>query len=152
MEEGNNSNNNSVWRGLLPKEETQALQFIQENSQFDGKGVIVGLFDTGVDPGAAGLLKTSHGEPKVIDIIDCSGSGDILMNPPIPCNADGITLTSFGGRILKINSNWKNPTGMYRIGLKRAFEFFPKDLIVRLREARKKDFEKEYRVVSDSNK
>lgn len=64
----------SVWYGLLPKSETEAQDFISSNPRFDGRGIIVGILDTGVDPGAIGLSKTSDGKVKVIDIIDCSGN------------------------------------------------------------------------------
>jgi tripeptidyl-peptidase-2 len=54
----------STWTSLQPKSETGAADFIA-NSGIDGTGIVVAILDTGVDPGAAGLLVCPDGRPKV---------------------------------------------------------------------------------------
>ena len=73
-----------LWGGLLPKTETQAWDFVKANPHYDGRGVVVGILDTGVDPAAAGLQQCPDGRPKVIDVVDCSGSGDVHMSSEWP--------------------------------------------------------------------
>ena len=63
--------------GIVPREETQADLFTTANPTFDGRGVIIGVLDTGIDPAAEGLQITTDGKPKLIDIVDCTGSGDV---------------------------------------------------------------------------
>ena len=62
---------------LQPRKETGAASFVAKNPNFDGRGVIIAIFDSGVDPAANGLQVTSDGKPKLIDRIDGSGAGDV---------------------------------------------------------------------------
>lgn len=49
-----------VW-GLLPKKETGVVSFINKNANYDGRDTIIAIFDSGVDPAAAGLkVKNCH--------------------------------------------------------------------------------------------
>ncbi|HEY6171307.1 MAG TPA: hypothetical protein VIX80_03510, partial [Candidatus Kapabacteria bacterium] len=51
--------------------------FQRQNPTYDGRGTIVCILDDGVDIGIAGLLKTSEGKTKVIDVQDMSSTGDV---------------------------------------------------------------------------
>ena len=53
--------------GLLPRGDTHASEFLAEHPSWDGRGVVVAVLDTGVDPGAAGLAVTPSGAKKVCE-------------------------------------------------------------------------------------
>ena len=36
------STRHSVWSGLLPKQETQTLDYLEEHPEWDGRGIVVG--------------------------------------------------------------------------------------------------------------
>ncbi|KAE8194985.1 hypothetical protein A4X06_0g4930 [Tilletia controversa] len=129
--------------GLLPKESTNALAFKQKYG-YDGTGVRVAILDTGIDPAALGLAAKG----KVVDVIDCTGSGDIPLTNIVP---ESTTATAAApatiafkspvtGRTLLASKDWKNPSGKWKTGTKPAFHVWPQDLIRRMTAARKNAF------------
>jgi tripeptidyl-peptidase-2 len=126
--------------GLLPKDEIGALRLLKKHPEYDGRGVTVAIFDTGVDPGAAGLQTTPDGRPKIVDVIDATGSGDVLLTADQKPK-DGVLL-GLTGRKLKISKSWQNPKGTYRLGIKAGYDLFPGSLVARLKTQRREKFRK----------
>ncbi|XP_018328349.1 tripeptidyl-peptidase 2 [Agrilus planipennis] len=124
---------------LLPKKETEVTSFLSKYPNYDGRDVVIAILDSGVDPGAPGLQKTSDGKVKVIERFDCSGCGDISLSGPVEA-AKGGFLTGLTGRKLKIPSNWPSPQGGYRLGVKSAFDLYPEKLKKRIQDERKEKF------------
>jgi tripeptidyl-peptidase II len=83
--------------GLMPLKSTGVDRFAAAHPTYDGRGVLIGVLDTGIDPAVAGLIVTSAGAPKVLDLRDFSGEGRIALTPVTP-NADGTVVVV--GRIL----------------------------------------------------
>lgn len=82
----------------------------------------------GVDPGAPGLAETSDGRRKIVDIVEATGSGDVEMTTSVTATAaesESVTITGLSGRTLKLNPSWANPSGVWKLGIKPGFEFFP---------------------------
>ncbi|XP_052750158.1 tripeptidyl-peptidase 2 [Galleria mellonella] len=124
-----------VW-GLLPKKETGVVSFLNKYPKYDGRGTVIAIFDSGVDPAAPGLQVTSTGETKVIERFDCSGSGDVDTSTVIKKDTDGC-ITGLTGRKLKVPETWKNPSGEYRIGVLYPFSMYPSKVKERIQEYRK---------------
>ncbi len=124
--------------GLMPRQETGALDFLKQHPEYDGRGVVVAIFDTGVDPGVVGLQTTPDGRPKVIDIVDATGSGDVDMSKVVTPEKGKVT--GLSGRVLTLDPKWKLSDGEVRIGMKAGYELYPHELVDRVKEHRRKEF------------
>lgn len=101
------------------------------------------------DPGASGLQTTTEGLPKVVDIVDCTGDGDVDMSRKLS-NEDVRTVTvdeerttaaalpGVTGRWLKLNEKWVNPTGVWRIGAKARNSLLPTPVKSRVEKEQRK--------------
>ena len=70
----------AAWRaGLMPLSATGVEQFAELSPGRDGRGVLIAILDSGIDPGVPGLNSTSDGKPKLVDLRDFSGEGRIPL-------------------------------------------------------------------------
>ena len=83
--------------GLMPLHSAGVDEFRAKHPTYDGRGVLIGVLDTGVDPGVNGLIVTSTGAPKMLDVRDFSGEGIVRLRPVTP-TGDGTV--SIAGRAL----------------------------------------------------
>jgi len=83
--------------GLMPLKSSGVDVFRNAHPTYDGRGVLIAILDTGIDPSVAGLIGTSTGAPKILDLRDFSGEGRIDLSPVVP-EADG--RVRVGGNLL----------------------------------------------------
>jgi subtilisin family serine protease len=84
--------------GLMPLKSTGIEDFRSAHPTYDGRGVVIGILDSGIDPGVAGLIVTTTGAPKVADLRDFSGEGRVALRAVTP-GADGSLVIA--GRTLR---------------------------------------------------
>ena len=112
---------------LIPKKETRAFDFVQAYPSYDGRNVRIGILDTGIFPSAHALHNMADGKtPKIVDLIDCSGSGDVQLHSAKATFVEGESKSSsadvsndtsakagywkvkgLSGRTLKLPTDWK---------------------------------------------
>ncbi|KAJ2877868.1 hypothetical protein IWW38_006466, partial [Coemansia aciculifera] len=137
--------------GLLPRADTQAGDFVRKHPTYDGRGTVVAILDTGIDPGAKGLQVTSDGKRKVLDYVDCTGSGDVALSSPLKCSEDAdLELKGPSGRLLKLNAAWCNPSGEWRVGAKRLYDIAPPQVKTSVQAERKERFVAHAQALADS--
>ncbi|KAG7399411.1 tripeptidyl-peptidase II Tpp2 [Phytophthora boehmeriae] len=127
---------------LLPKEETLADRFLERYPDCDGRNAVVAIFDTGVDPGALGLQVTPDGRPKIVDIVDATGAGDVDTSTVLEAKEGKLTLAN--GRVLTLNPEWKTD-GKFHVGTVAGYHLFPGPLVTRMKKERKEKFDIEQR-------
>ncbi|RKP38250.1 subtilase family-domain-containing protein, partial [Dimargaris cristalligena] len=126
-------------RGMQPKMETQAEAFMKKYPEYDGRGTVIAILDTGVDPAAHGLQVTTDGKPKIIDIIDCTGSGDVIMDKRVKAvsrttaGKEELTLQGLTGRTLLLSDRWAKEGQEFRVGMKSLYDLYPPRLADTLR-------------------
>ena len=133
---------------LIPKRETGVLAFLKKHPEFDGRGTVIAVFDTGVDPAAAGLLKTSTGERKIVDVIDATGSGDVDTSHTVAASKEG-TFEGLTGRTLTLPTEIQNPSGKFHLGIKRARDLFHGGVNSRISRLRSDAWQRELNVIKD---
>ena len=66
---------------LMPLASTGVAAFRALHPTIDGRGVLIAILDTGIDLGVPGLQATTTGAPKVLDLRNFSGEGDVALAP-----------------------------------------------------------------------
>ncbi|MFF7605802.1 S8 family serine peptidase [Streptomyces parvulus] len=93
-----------------PSFETGAVDFVEKYPKADGRGVTIGILDSGVDLGHPALRTTTTGERKIVDWVTATDpvvDGDRTWRP-MTTSVSGPTFT-YGGR------TWTAPAGSYRV-------------------------------------
>jgi tripeptidyl-peptidase-2 len=65
--------------GLMPLTGSGVDAWRFAHPAYDGRGVLIAILDSGVDPGVPGLQTTTTGSPKILDLRDFSGEGDVTL-------------------------------------------------------------------------
>jgi subtilisin family serine protease len=84
-------------RGWMPLSATGVPAFLAAHPTWDGRGVLLGILDSGLDAGVPGFDSTTTGLPKVLDLRDFSTEGRIALTPVTP---SGDTVVVAGRRLV----------------------------------------------------
>ncbi len=94
--------------GWMPLASTGVNEFLRLHPTYDGRGVLIGILDTGIDAGIAGLSRTSTDAPKLLDLRDFSDEGAVPLRRVTPTRDTvevlGRTLGGFG-RVAGFNTH-----------------------------------------------
>jgi hypothetical protein len=95
-----------------PSFETGAVDFVEDHPKADGRGVTIGILDSGVDLGHPALQKTTTGERKIVDWV--TATDPIVDNDntwrPMVTAVSGPAFTYQG-------QSYKAPAGSYAVSL-----------------------------------
>ncbi|MFJ7955173.1 S8 family serine peptidase [Streptomyces sp. NPDC096319] len=92
-----------------PSYETGAVDFVKEHPKADGRGVTIGILDSGVDLGHPALQKTTTGERKIVDWVTAT---DPLTEGDATWRAQ---VTPVTGPVFTASAqSWTAPAGSYQ--------------------------------------
>lgn len=94
----------------LPTGETGATDFTSAHRDWDGRGVTIGILDTGVDAAHPALQKTTTGEPKIKNWLTAT---DPLTDSDPTWLQMSRTVTATGGTFRFSGVDYKAPDGTY---------------------------------------
>ncbi|MGW0390828.1 S8 family serine peptidase [Streptomyces sp. NPDC003042] len=94
-----------------PSFETGAVDFVEKNPQADGRGVTIGIMDSGVDLGHPALQKTTTGERKIVDWVTAT---DPITDNDGTWRAQITPVTAAGGTFSAGGQSWKAPEGSFQ--------------------------------------
>ncbi|MFD8236843.1 S8 family serine peptidase [Streptomyces sp. NPDC059696] len=95
-----------------PSFETGAVDFVEDHPKADGRGVTIGILDSGVDLGHPALQKTTTGERKIVDWVTATDpiiDSDSTWRPMVTA-VSGPAFTYQG-------QSYKAPAGSYAVSL-----------------------------------
>ncbi len=67
--------------GFMPLAAARIDSFATRNPAHDGRGVLIAILDSGIEPSLPGLQWTSDGRAKLLDLRDFSGEGEVTLYP-----------------------------------------------------------------------
>lgn len=99
-------------RSLYNTREAMKVNEFVENYGITGRGQLVAVIDSGIDPGHTDLQKTSEGFQKIIDFIDLTDQGKVILKEAIRNESGYINID---GRKVDVSS-LPNNAESYRYG------------------------------------
>ncbi len=91
----------------MPTNETGAVKFVDRNPEWDGRGVTIGIMDSGVDLEHPALQQTTTGERKIVDWVTATDPFEDATWRPMITEVTGPTFSAAG-------LTWTAPAGTYR--------------------------------------
>lgn len=103
--------------GFMPLASTGVDELLRLHPTYDGRGVLIAILDTGIDPGIPGLGLTSTDAPKLLDLRDFSDEGAVPLRRVTPSGdtveVAGRKLAGFG-RVAALNAGTAYYGGVIR--------------------------------------
>ncbi len=87
---------------FIELKDTGVEEFINLHPEYDGRGTIIIILDTGVDFGVDGLKQTSTGETKFLDVQDFTHEGDVQLYEADVDEEDGKTIFEYEDEDLSV--------------------------------------------------